>query len=618
MKPDAAPPSPLELSVVVPTHGRPERVRSLLELIDLQTLAPERFEVILVDDGSPVPIELAGSPRPYALRLLRQDNAGPAAARNRGTAQARAPLVLFLNDDALPAADVFAKHVAAHREHAGRVAVLGSFPFASHLSDRPFVQVLSDSDLLFDFPGLRDRELHDWTFFWTCNISLPRAALEAVGGFDSERFREAIVEDVELGYRLQQAGYRVLYRADIACEHDHDMGPDAYFRRMHRLGVNLARMYLAHGDRRILWCPETLPMSEHLARLQATCENFRGVLAMTLERMASLESQPPGPLPADVLEQTRTLTRRVGFVPFCRGVLEVLEGHDPFDVLDHGPPRGRTTSIVVVSRDALDQTRRCLEALRAAREEDHPTQLVFVDNGSTDGSADFLAEQPDVELIRNSENLGAPRARNQGIARCRGEAVVFMDNDVMVTPGWLGRMLYHLTVDGKSGCVSCLADRAAHDQEIELPGPTDPASVAAFAEQLAIDKARQCRPAGLLSSFVLMVRREVLDLLGGFDERFSPWGFEDDDYSLRASLAGYRNRIALDVFVRHEAYAGRAKAEAHTELLRRNWRRFADKWQLPGDYGDYTGLDALHERTHTPASLHVPLESPASTEPLAV
>jgi len=611
MKSNSAPP-PLQLSVVVPTFGRAERVRKLLERIDRQTLAPETFEVILVDDGSPVPIDVSDVARPYSLRVLRQENAGPAAARNRGVAQARAPLVLFLNDDALPAADVFAKHVDAHRQQPGRVAVLGSFEFAAHLRERPFVQVLSDSDLLFNFPGLRDGRFHDWTFFWTCNISLPKAALDAVGGFDSVNFREAIVEDVELGYRLQAAGYRVQYRADIVCEHDHDLDSASYFRRMHRLGVNLARMYAKHGDPRILWCPESTPLAQHLAAMQATCENFRGVLAMTLERMAGLEAQPEGELPPATLGQTRTLTRRVGFVPFCRGVLEELEGHDPFQVLDEGPPRGQLTSIVVVSCDALDQTRRCLAALRAAREEDHPVQFVFVDNGSSDGSAEFLAEQPDVELIRNAENLGAPRARNQGQSLCRGEFVVFMDNDVMVTPGWLGRMLYHASVDGKSGCVSCLADRAAHDQEIALPGPTDPASIAAFAARLALDKARQCRPAGLLSSFVLLVRREVLEALGGFDERFSPWGFEDDDYTLRASLAGYRNRIALDVFVRHEAYAGRAKAEAHTKLLHRNWERFAQKWGLAGEYGDYTGLDALHERTHSTESLHVSADAAAA------
>jgi GT2 family glycosyltransferase len=246
-----------------------------------------------------------------------------------------------------------------------------------------------------------------------------------------------------------------------------------------------------------------------------------------------------------------------------------------------------------VTRDALDQTRRCLEALRRAADPRHRQELVFVDNGSTDGTAGYLAEQPDVRLIRNATNLGAPRARNQGLGLARGEAVVFMDSDVMVTAGWLGRLAFHAAVDARSGCVGCLSDRAAHEQQLELPGAADPAALAAFAAARADSHARQARFQPLLTSFLLLVRREVLDAIGGFDERFGPWGFEDDDFTLRAHLAGFRNRVALDVFVRHEGYAG-PKAVTHAGLLERNWLAFAAKWELAGArYGDYSGLERL-------------------------
>ena len=112
-------------------------------------------------------------------------------------------------------------------------------------------------------------------------------------------------------------------------------------------------------------------------------------------------------------------------------------------------------------------------------------EVVVVDNGSTDGTAEFLEKQADVRLIKNLENLGAPKARNQGIEAASGDQLVFMDNDVMVSPGWLGRMLYHLHASPVSGCVGCLSDRAAQDQQLAYPGDSSLESITVFADERA-------------------------------------------------------------------------------------------------------------------------------------
>jgi GT2 family glycosyltransferase len=112
-----------------------------------------------------------------------------------------------------------------------------------------------------------------------------------------------------------------------------------------------------------------------------------------------------------------------------------------------------------------------------------------------------------------------------------------------------------------------------------------------------------------MTSFCMLVRRGVVDEIGGFDERFSPWGFEDDDFSLRASLAGFRNRVALDVFVRHEHYGSGKKTAKHGELLVRNWSRFAAKWGAAGDapYASYSSIRPALEREFARADYHVPV-----------
>ena len=600
------------LSVLVPTYGRTATIARLLERLCEQTLDAREFEVVVVDDGSPEPIVLEGARYPFHLTLLRQENAGPGAARNRGVAHCRAPWTVILNDDAVPARDLLERHLLRSQDVAPKTAVLGTFRFTAESMKSPFVQVLQASDLLFDFPRLKSGQLHGWTFFWTCNLGLPTQVLRD-NPFDAETFREAIVEDVELGYRLAKQGWSVLHDGTLVCEHDHVLEAAGYFRRMVRLGVNMSRMHKVHGDPTLLHMRENHQLGQgFMAQVQQNVEAYHATFHKVQAKLASLDREQWGhALPPELVRQVSQLIRQMGTLCYWRGLLLDREGHDPFSVLDEGPTCGELVSIVAVSYNARERTQRCVEALRAAADPRHPTEILFVDNGSTDGSAEWLAEQRDLRLVRNSDNRGAPLARNQGLALARGRWIVVMDNDAMVTPGWLHRLLTHAQADARSGCVGPVSDRAAHGQQVPFDGATDPASLAEFAEKWAAANTRRSRSQNILTSFCLLFRRELLDAIGGFDGQFSPWGFEDDDFTLRAALAGFRNRVALDVFVRHEHYGDAKKSAVHEELLRRNWTRFAAKWAGKPDapYGDYKAIEPALIGGVQLAQLRVPLES---------
>lgn len=608
-----------DLSIVVPTYGRASILQGLLRSLERQTLAKERFELVVVDDGTIPPIEIDTSDFSYAITLLRQENAGPGAARNLAFEHAKAPLVLILNDDAVPAEDLLEGHLEAHASAAPKTIVLGSFPFTQSSLRSPFVQLLQKTTLLFDYARMKDGALYGWRHFWTCNLSMPLAALREIGGFDPA-FREAICEDVELGYRLCKQGWRIQYRADLVCEHEHVVTPRKYFERGVRLGVNSARMYLKHGD------ADLFPMfpgkagitSAWKASLQGTIEAYFDVQRRFVAKLEDDETKRADRVlsPKEV-EALAQMTAKTSMVPFQRGWLLELEGHDPAKVLERGPSEGRLTSILVVSHNALARTRDCIEALRRNADERHRQEIVVVDNGSTDGSAEWLAEQSDLELVRNSDNAGAPRARNQAIARARGEFLVFLDNDVVVTRDWLHRLLFHAEVDGRSGCVGPLTDRAGQNQAIAYEGSRSIEDLESFAGERARSNARKFRNQTVLTSFCMLVRRALVDAIGGFDERFSPWGFEDDDFSMRAVMAGFRNRVALDVFVRHEHYGG-AKAEAHQKLLARNWSRFAQKWCGNPDvpYGQYKDIETALKRTFERSDYYVPVDGLEPAAPL--
>ncbi|MFQ5418695.1 MAG: glycosyltransferase family 2 protein, partial [Myxococcota bacterium] len=349
-----------------------------------------------------------------------------------------------------------------------------------------------------------------------------------------------------------------------------------------------------------------------LGDCQLRYELYRDQATALVSRLERLEQECRGrELPHGIFEQLAALVSTLSGVPFARGVILEGAGYDPDPYLAAAPLPGGLTSVVIVSHDAIAKTRRCLEALRGAWDPAYPTEIVVVDNGSTDGSIAFLEKQPDVKLIATGENLGAPRARNRAIPVTRGDWIVFMDNDAVVTPGWLARLRYHADVDPVVGCVCPQSDRASHGQQIAYEGGDSFEAINAFADHLAGRQRRRARYGFLFSSFCVLVRRAVIDRIGGFDERFSPWGFEDDDFALRVQLSGFRVRVALDVFVRHETYSG-PKLDRHEQLLLRNWRRFAEKWgegrSVP-EYGNYDLLAQTLERRWSDRELHVPLEA---------
>lgn len=574
-------------------------MRALLELLSVQTLAPGRFEVVCVDDGSEPPLELP-SEWPFRFVLLRQPNAGPGAARNRALQEVRAPLCLILNDDALPAPGLLAGHLEAHARERAKVAVLGSFRFDAWSRQSAFVELLERSDLLFQFSGLRDGELHAWPFFWTCNLSLPTRALRESGGFDAQGFPGAVLEDVELGWRLERAGWRVRYRAELVAEHAHRYTTAAWFERARRLGRNLVRMYRKHGDPTVLRLPPgTQPGEPWLRSLQATFELAHGQCARAQALLEQLEREHSGErLAAELVAQLAALLARVQAVPLARGMLEEWTGCDVQQALEHGPRAGILTSVIVVACGEGRRIERCLEALERTREAAHPLEILVVDNGCDAATRARLERQAGLVLIQNERNLGAPAARNQALARARGEWIVFLDDDVLVTRHWLSRLLWHAEIDPLAACIGPRTDRAAHGQQLAYEGGEDTLGLEQFAAARFARERHGFRHALLLSSFCLLTRRSVAEALGGFDTRFSPWGFEDDDFTLRAALLGRHNRVAEDVFVRHVAYSSGERAVRHEQLLDENWRRFAAKWSLPlgAARGDYAGLEAALAR----------------------
>src|SRR5262249_3865824 len=150
--------------------------------------SPPDFEVVVVDDGSgdETP-ERLGRHRPaYPFRFFSQANSGPAAARNRGVREARGETVLFLGDDTVPEPRLLAVHGAAHGRVARfLVAVLAYAPWPGGRKVSPFLHHINEYGLQFGYGLIRDPEAVPFNFFYSSNVSLPRALLLEAGLFDT-------------------------------------------------------------------------------------------------------------------------------------------------------------------------------------------------------------------------------------------------------------------------------------------------------------------------------------------------------------------------------------------------------------------------------------------------
>lgn len=194
-----------DLSVVIPTYNRRSRLSRVLDGLKAQSVDPGVFEAVVVDDGSTDGTAewLGAQAFPFRLRVVRQANSGPAAARNAGIRVAQGRIVLFIDDDLVPNPDLIAEHLRLHRTESG-IAVIGPLESLPRYA-QPWVtweQAMVEAQY-------RAMKRGDWapTFrqFWTANASVERERVLEVGGFDPAFLR---AEDVELGVRLSLRGVR--------------------------------------------------------------------------------------------------------------------------------------------------------------------------------------------------------------------------------------------------------------------------------------------------------------------------------------------------------------------------------------------------------------------------
>lgn len=217
--------------------------------------------------------------------------------------------------------------------------------------------------------------------------------------------------------------------------------------------------------------------------------------------------------------------------------------------------------IIIPVLDQLKLTRDCLESIRDKTRT--PYNLTIVDNNSGDDTKAFLKEfragNGNVKVITNADNLGWVRAVNQGMRLSTSPYICVMNNDtVVVTDGWLGRMM----------------DVARLEPEIGLVNPR-------FEVKARVSSDKPFIEIDFCRGYCILIKRAVMERIGVLDEEYGMGYYDDDDYSVRAIRSGFKCVRANDVFVRHlrdSTFSSIFKDDKRRELHEKNKRLFYSKW----------------------------------------
>jgi len=536
-----------DVSVLIPTLGRESLARTL-EAISRGTRYPA--EVLVVDQGPPggsETIAARADTGPLRVRVLRSRGRGRAVGLNEGLRALTTSRFVVTDDDCIPEPGWLEAMSMALDRHpdaliTGRIEAFegGQVPVVSTSRE----------------PSIQRRPRLTFDTLSGGNMGAHRSLIGALGDFDDDP-RIATAEDGELAYRALRAGVPLVFEPASGVAHvDWREGP-ARAAQLRSYAVSHGAFYgqrLRRGDLFI-----AMRALLHLARVAKRW--VRGTLSGDADRALNGRSYLAG-LP--------------------RGMLRGL-ARPPSPSPTPSPAGPSRVAVLILTLDQCRSTLRALECLESER--NARVEILVWDNASTDGTAEAVERRfPHVHVHHSHENLGVAGGRNAAarlaMQRFEPTHLLFLDNDMEVEPGFVDHLLEPFRQDPLVAQTQAKL-RFLHEPELLNDGGgfdvswwSGRTSPVGFREpdRGQRDHQRPCLPCGGAT----LTRADVFRELGGFDERYNPFGPEDLDFSLRVREAGYR-ALYVPSAVAYHAVTTTFEGGRYTELYARHKAR---NWQL--------------------------------------
>jgi GT2 family glycosyltransferase len=232
-------------SIIIPTYNRPKQLALCLQALNGLTYPRDRFEVIVVDDGSHTSLDsiVESISDRLSVRLITQSNSGPAMARNQGAAEARGDFLAFTDDDCVPSPNWLDALADAFR--AAPDCGIGGKTVNALIDNLNSAASQVLLDYLYEY---YNRASHGIKFFASNNLAFPRKAFLESGGFDS-RYRRAAAEDRELCDRWISQGRRLRYTPEALVSHAHPLSLGAFCRQHFTYGRGAFSFHRMRAER---------------------------------------------------------------------------------------------------------------------------------------------------------------------------------------------------------------------------------------------------------------------------------------------------------------------------------------------------------------------------------
>ncbi|MCX5815078.1 MAG: glycosyltransferase [Proteobacteria bacterium] len=265
-------------------------------------------------------------------------------------------------------------------------------------------------------------------------------------------------------------------------------------------------------------------------------------------------------------------------------------------------------SIMIISYNGIDHIKACVESIKRNTPESH--EIVVVDNAKNDGSLDYVKTVPGTVVIANPTNIGYSPARAQAMSLVRGKYIASLDDDAIVTKGWASKFIKHAENHPEVGIIGPRSNYVSGPQIVNNASYHNIVELETFAEAWSSQNHDHVTQTIRLIGFCMFISRKVIDKIGCIDPNFGKlFGFDDDDYSLRTQVAGFKLLIADDIFIHHTGGPQGRGDNQYNELMLGAWEMFKEKWGIKKDlpYGSPYDIAEILSRKFDKSKHYSPL-----------
>lgn len=247
------------------------------------------------------------------------------------------------------------------------------------------------------------------------------------------------------------------------------------------------------------------------------------------------------------------------------------------------------TSIIIWTYNKLNYLRQCIESIRTYTDVEK-YEIIIIDDNSDDGTLEWLKSQSDLIIIFHEQGMGYLKGYNKGIEMASGDNVLLLDNDVIVSHGWLDNLITCLYSNEKIGAVGPVTNNSAYAQAIPVSYQSMD-EMHAYAQKHNYSNLNVWEERIKLVGYCMLIKKNVIDDIGLLDESFSPGYLADDDYSFRIRQSGFRLILCKNTFVHHfgDAHFTGFNFD-HRNLL----EKFSTKWGFNPIYSTSIRQDIIN------------------------